>query len=446
MLNISSKSIDKYIDKQGLKSFKKIYSSKLAKKTGKLLLSLFFIFIVFLFLPWTQNIQSKGFVTTLHPDQRPQTIQGTIPGSIRKWYVKEGDLVKQGDTLLFISEIKDDYFDPKLLERTKAQVDAKEQSIGSYESKVHALNEQIKMLNQTMVLKLQQNVNKINQATLKIATDSVELAASITQYNIAEEQLKRYEELQKKGVISQTDLENRRLKLQEAYAKKNTYENKLLASKNDFINAQIEQNSIKAEYTDKLMKAESEKYSAMSSIFDTEASVAKLQSQFSSYSVRSGFYYITAPQDGFIGKIFKTGLGENIKEGEPIVSIIPYTRELAIELYINPIDMPLIKLDKKVQIIFDGWPSLVFSGWPGVSLGAYSGRVIGIDNSINEIGQYRILVSPDPKEESWPDALRIGSGARGICLLNDVPLWYEWWRRLNGFPPEYYSGVQYIKK
>jgi len=48
------------------------------------------------------------------------------------------------------------------------------------------------------------------------------------------------------------------------------------------------------------------------------------------------------------------------------------------------------------------------------------------------------LVAPDPEDEAWPDALRVGSGANGFALLKDVPIWYELWRRLNGFPPDYY--------
>ena len=51
------------------------------------------IAIIVLFLPWTQNVAGKGYVTTLTPDQRPQTIQSPIPGRIEKWYVKEGDYV-----------------------------------------------------------------------------------------------------------------------------------------------------------------------------------------------------------------------------------------------------------------------------------------------------------------------------------------------------------------
>ena len=33
-----------------------------------------------------------------------------------------------------------------------------------------------------------------------------------------------------------------------------------------------------------------------------------------------------------------------------------------------------------------------------------------------------------------------GGGANGIALLNNVPLWYEIWRLLNGFPPDLYKN------
>ena len=56
----------------------------------------FLLFGVFcLFLPWTQNISGSGSVTTLKPDQRPQTVHNTIAGKIEKWYVQEGDYVKK---------------------------------------------------------------------------------------------------------------------------------------------------------------------------------------------------------------------------------------------------------------------------------------------------------------------------------------------------------------
>jgi hypothetical protein len=44
------------------------------------------------------------------------------------------------------------------------------------------------------------------------------------------------------------------------------------------------------------------------------------------------------------------------------------------------------------------------------------------------------LVVPKKKGE-WPAAIRQGSGVFGWVMLSDVPIWYELWRQLNGFPP-----------
>ena len=74
------------------------------------------IMLVIFFLPWTQNIRSNAKVTSLQPSQRPQTIHSIIAGRIEKWYVQEGQFVKQGDTILFISEVKAEYLDPNLIE------------------------------------------------------------------------------------------------------------------------------------------------------------------------------------------------------------------------------------------------------------------------------------------------------------------------------------------
>ena len=37
-----------------------------------------------------------------------------------------------------------------------------------------------------------------------------------------------------------------------------------------------------------------------------------------------------------------------------------------------------------------------------------------------------------------PQALRVGGAAVGFALMTDVPIWYELWRQINGFPPDLY--------
>lgn len=439
MLNISNNTIKDLESLSGAKSLEITLPKKESKRRLKILRWVIAVFFLLLFLPWTQNIRSKGFVTALRPDQRPQTIHSIIAGRIEKWYVAEGDYVAAGDTILRISEIKDEYFDSLLLPRTQQQVDVKTRAARSYGDKVGALENQIEALEQNNILKLQQAQNSLTIASLKVQSDSMELVQAKVNFDIGKYQLERAEQLFKEGLISVVSLEGRRLKFQEVQAKLIGTENKFLSSKNEFITAKIDLGAIDNEFKDKVAKAKSEMFTAMSSQFDAEATVAKLENQYSNYAQRSDYRYILAPQNGFIAKAIQVGIGETIKEGAEIVNIVPANAELAVEMFVQPVDLPLIKPGNKVRFIFDGWPAIVFSGWPQLSNGTFGGVVVAVDQFAGPTNQYRVLVTEDPEEEGWPDLLRMGSGADGIALFNDVPVWYELWRQLNGFPADYYS-------
>ena len=448
MLNISHNKLNRKVDLSQYKSVQKVFHKRHFKQFNRFLIAFAIVVIIVMFLPWTQNINSRGNVTTLTPDQRPQTIQSPIPGRIEKWFVREGDFVKKGDTILFISEIKNEYFDPNLVNRTGQQIKAKEASVNSYGSKVTALNNQIGALSTERKLKLEQAENKLLQAKLKVKSDSIDLEAAKTNLQIAERQFERIYTLQSEGLKSMTDVEEKRLKLQETQAKLISQENKYLAAKNEVINTRVEINRVQAEYVDKISKAQSDKFTAESSQFDAEAQVTKLESDFTNYEMRNDMYYIKAPQDGYINKAIKGGIGETFKEGEQLVGIMPANYDLAVETYVDPIDLPLIHLGEEVRVQFDGWPAIVFSGWPNVSYGTYGAKVVAIENFISENGKFRILLAPDETDYKWPSDIRVGSGAKTIALLEDVPIWFELWRKLNGFPPNYYQpeGAKTVKK
>ncbi|WP_289045497.1 biotin/lipoyl-binding protein [uncultured Olleya sp.] len=439
MLNISRNSVNKNVDISRFSSVQKAFNKKHYKHFNRLLISSGVIGIIVLFLPWTQNITASGSVTTLTPDQRPQTIQSPIPGRIEKWFVREGDFVKKGDTILFISEIKNDYFDPNLVERTGQQIKAKTSSVQSYTGKVKALNNQIAALSNERGLKLKQAENKLLQSKLKAKSDSIDFEAAKTNLNIAETQLNRTQQLQSEGLKAVTEVEEKRLKLQETQAKLISQENKYLASQNEIINAKVELNRISAEYSDKISKAQSDRFTAESNGFDAEAQVTKLENDFTNYSMRNDMYYIKAPQDGYINRAIKAGIGETFKEGEQLVGIMPATYDIAIETFIAPIDLPLVHVGEEFRVQFDGWPAIIFSGWPNVSYGTYAAKVVAIEQFISPNGKFRVLLSPVQKAHKWPTAVRVGSGAKTMALLEDVPIWYELWRQLNGFPPNYYQ-------
>ncbi len=438
MLNISkNNSILENIDR--FKTVKDLSNRPHYKILNRIILVVSIIGIVILFLPWTQNISGSGSVTTLKPDQRPQTIHTAIAGRIEKWYVQEGDFVKKGDTILFISETKEDYLDPNLVQNTKNQVDAKKMASESYGGKVTSLASQIQAIESEKKLKLQQAKNKIKQANLKVKSDSVDLIAVRTQVKIATTQFNRSLQLNKEGLKPLTDVEEKRLKLQEVEAKIITQENKFLSSENELINAKVEINRITAEYAEKDSKARSDQFTAMSNQFDTKAQVSKLENQQANYEIRNGMYYIKAPQNGYVNRALKSGLGETIKEGTEIVSVMPSKYDIAVETFVSPTDLPLVHKGEKVRVWFDGWPTIVFSGWPDMSYGTFGGKIVAIENFISENGKFRILIAPDENEVPWPKQVSMGSGAQTLALLDNVPVWFELWRTLNGFPPNYYK-------
>jgi adhesin transport system membrane fusion protein len=439
MLNISNNQLHKTIDLKSFKSGKDIFNKEYYKFLNKFLLVFAILGFVLMFLPWTQNISGQGLVTTLTPGQRPQSIQSQIPGRIEEWFVREGNYVKKGDTILRISEVKSDYFDDRLIERTNEQINAKSASVTAYQGKVAALVRQIAALKQERTLKTAQTKNKLLQSILKVKSDSIEFEAAKTNLNIAEKQFTRTETLQKEGLKAVTEVEEKGLKLQETQAKIIGKENALLASKNEVLNAQLELTRIGATFADKISKAQSDMYTAQSSGFDAEVQVSKLENSNSNYKVRSRLLFVTSPQNGFINKAIKGGIGGTFKEGESLVGIMPEKYDLAVETFVRPIDLPLLHINEKVRVQFDGWPAIIFSGWPNVSYGTYGAKVIAIERFISDNGKYRVLLAPDEKDHTWPSAIRVGSGARTIALLEDVPIWFELWRQLNSFPPNYYQ-------
>lgn len=445
MLNISENTLINKLNLENFEAGKRVFNRTHFEYFNRFLLGFAIVLIIIIFMPWTQTVTGNGFVTTLSPDQRPQTLQSQIPGRIEKWFVQEGDYMRQGDTILQISEVKSEYFDPLLVERTGEQIDAKTNSVSAYGQKIVALSQQAGALASERSLKLDQAQNKIEQAKFKIINDSIEVEASITNLRIAETRFEREQTMVDEGINSLKDLEEKRLKLQETQAKLTQAQQKLLGSKNDLINAQIEIGRIRQEYADKIAKSQSDRYGAESAQLDVAAQVSKLENDRSNYSIRSRMLYVTAPQDGYIQKAIVSGIGETFKEGEPLVNIVPANYELAVETFVEPIDLPLLYVGEKVRIQFDGWPAIVFSGWPNASYGTYGATIVAIERftSSSYNGKYRVLLAPDPDSGyDWPDALRPGSGAYTIALLEDVPIWYEIWRKLNGFPPDYYKPEQ----
>lgn len=421
------------------KAYNHVYRQAKASTIRFWLLGLLIALIIIMFLPWTQNIRARGNVTAWRQEDRPQEINSIIGGRIIKWYVREGDLVQRGDTLAQLAEVKVDYLDPNLVARTKEQLDAKEQTVNFYNNKVQTTELQIGALQQALEIKISQLENKLRQQRIKVESDSMEMVAATNDFQIATKQFARQKTMFDSGLVSLTQFEQRNQAYQNALSKRISAENKFVNAKQELGIIRLELNGTQQEYTEKISKAEGDRFQSLSQIATGQGDIAKLQNQYASYAIRNGMYYIIAPQSGQIIKATKSGIGEIVKEGEMLIHIVPNDIDHAVEMYVLPVDLPLVNVGQSVRFMFDGFPAIVFSGWPQASYGLFSGQVVAVESEVSVNGKFKVLVTEQPGQRPWPKELKMGTGASGIALLKDVPVWYELWRNINSFPPDYYK-------
>ena len=438
MVNESKKTVERNVDENSSLSMANLISSSGSRLLGRVMIGVSILFIIILLLPWRQTISGRGVVTALRPEDRAQTIQNQIGGRIEHWAVREGEQVKKGDTILIISETNQSYFNPELPERLDEQLAAKRGGEVAAEQKIAATNAQITALTSGLRIQLSAAENNVVQARNNVRIDSAELVAIRNFYQTSKSRLERYEVGYKNGLFSLTDIETRRLKLQEDKAKEVSQENKLNSSRQSLENAVIELDNIRAKYNQSLAAAQADRSSALSGRASVKEEIARLRNEMSNVDIRRELYVVRAPQDGYIVKTLKAGIGENIKEGESVATLQPLSPQVAAEIYVDAMDVPLILDSSNVRLQFEGWPSVQFSGWPSVAVGTFGGKVSVIDR-VSTDGKYRVLVRQlrdIPKnDEPWPIQLRQGSGVYGRVILRTVPVWYEIWRQLNGFPP-----------
>ncbi|MEY4812741.1 MAG: hypothetical protein RLZZ462_1614 [Bacteroidota bacterium] len=420
-------------------AYNSIYRVDIESRIKNIFWGLFFILIFILFVPWTQNINTSGIVTTQFQEQRPQQINSIIPGKIIKWWVKEGDFVQKGDTIVELADTKDDYLDPRLIERTNDQLIAKKQKVEFYDNKITNIKGQIIAIEEGFKLKEAAIRNKIQQLERKILIDSAELAAANVDLQVGTNQYNRAGKMLNDGIISLVDYERRTQSFNKAKAGFQEKQQKFLNTKQDVLIARIDLNTLKQDVNDKLFKLKGDIANSNTEKSTVIAEVAKNENELSNYRIRGSQKWLLAPQTGQIIKAKKAGINEIVKEGEMIVEIVPNSFLYAVELFVKPMDLALINKGQDVRLQFDGYPAIVFSGWPNSSYGTFAGKISAIETNRNENGQFRVLIIPDQKEKNWPSNLKIGTGAQGFALLNDVPIWYELWRQLNGFPPDFYT-------
>ncbi len=406
-------------------------SSRAARRLARFLVVLLLVMIVaFIVAPWQQNVTGAGRVVAYSPLAREQTVDAPVKGRIVRFTdeIREGMYVRKGT---FIAEIRD--LDPEYFDRLHEQLSAKRRELDSVKLMMEVYTEQIEALETArdeIVAAAEQYVAMAQQKKEAAERDLDAARAAERQERL---NFERQQSLWKDGLTSTLKLQMQERKLKEAEAKLKQSLNYLLAAENDVVAKENERNAKERQATVKVDSARAALRKAAADVAKLEKEVLDLQVKVA----RQQNQIITAPIDGYVFRLHRFQGGQIIKQGEPLMTIVPRTQELAVELWLDGNDAPLVQKGRHVRLQFEGWPAIQFSGWPSVAVGSFGGTVAVIDATDDGKGKFRVLVVPDENDEPWPSArfLRQGVRAHGWVLLDRVRLGFEVWRRLNGFPP-----------
>jgi multidrug resistance efflux pump len=382
-----------------------------------------------IFVPWQQSARGSGKVVAFVPQEREQAVDSPVKGVVLRLGegLVEGASVKQGD---FIVEIEPNA--ANLVDQLKASVkdlDAK-QKTESTKAEVYG-----------------QNVRDFDAAKAAAVTAAEELIAAakakwdakqrlVPGYEAKELQARlnydRQKTLFEKGIRARKELEVFRKDLDVAQAE-------LEAIELDVAAAMEEWEAKKSERVQREREAQTKVDYARAMQQDALGQVATLQKEKRDIEIKLAELdrlRIHAPRDGTLLRLNVYERGQILKEGEELFTIVPDTTDRAVELWVAGNDTPLVRAGDHVRLQFEGWPAVQFAGWPSVAVGTFGGEVMIIDPTDDGTGKFRILVRPDG-EVPWPSEryLRQGVRANGWVMLNQVPLGYEIWRQINGFPP-----------
>jgi multidrug resistance efflux pump len=408
-------------------------SSRQARRIAVVLLILLVATIgLMTFAPWQQTITGEGYVVAYAPRERQQTLEATIKGRIVRWNEElvENSRVAKGDFIAEIRDIDDQYADrlQGQLENTTAILDSSKKIVEATEGQLNAYRRVQTEIEAAQNAYVQSAMEKVSAAEQKLAIAE----AAIPQLKAA---FARAKELQAAGNIALEKLQEIERKLLESEGKVKEESANLSAARAELRGKQSDREAYihKAAadvsyYEGALDKAKAEVSKADKELHDMENKVARQNTQL----------MITAPFDGYVVQISSNGGSQLVKEGDPICTLVPYTEERAVQIWLDGNDAPLVEAGRHVRLQFEGWPAIQFAGWPSVAVGTFGGTVVSVDMVDNGKGKFRCQILPDSTETvKWPEErfLRQGVRANGWVLLEQVPLWFEVWRKLNGFPP-----------
>lgn len=428
-LNSPRTSTNPFMPKDQISALKLVPSSLIARRLANVLLGLLLLAVGAMFcLPWQQSAKGTGRVTAYVPQERQQTVMSPVKGIVERVAegLVEGSRVKRGD---FIVELKPAA--ANMADQMERQLADLNEKLRTGKAKAQAYEQNMLDYAEARDFAVRGADELIEAAESKLKTKQELIIGYESKKWQTEVNFERQSRLAKQGIKSQKEIEKLRVEMEVAKAELESAKRDVAAARNELEAKQLERQEKSRMGQTKVDYSRALKEDALGMQATVQKEIRDLEIKMSELDRLT----ITAPRDGTIFRMPVFERGMTIKEGSPLFTIVPDTQDLAVELWLAGNDVPLIRRKDHVRLQFEGWPAVQFAGWPSVAVGTFGGEVVAVDETDNGKGKFRIQVRPDGA--GWPSHrfLRQGVRANGWVMLQRVPLGYELWRQLNGFPP-----------
>ena len=382
-----------------------------------------------LLTPWQQNITGSGRVTAFAPLERQQTVEAPVSGRIVQWQAREGAKVKAGDVLMEIVDV-----DPEQLERLRRQTDAAAAKLAAKEEELRAYRLQVDNLLTTRNLQVASAQYRLDVARQRAVSASEAIASARATMDTAAVQTGRLQRLLGDGLVSKRDFEVAERDGIVARRNLNSAQAALNAAQAEQSAAEAEIGRIRADAQARIDSATASANKTLSELEDSRSSLLKSEIDLS----RQQSQVVKAPRDGSILRLVANPQSDIVKQGDPLLVLVPDSDVKAVELWVNGNDAVLIMPGRHARLQFEGWPAIQFAGWTELAVGTFGGTVAFVDSTDDGKGKFRVLIVPDQADRPWPSErfLRQGVRVNGWVILNRVTMAYELWRQLNAFPPQ----------
>jgi multidrug resistance efflux pump len=446
-------------DEASLPALRMARSSRFARRVAlTLMLILVAMIALTVVAPWQQSVKGYGTVIAYAPLERQQVLEAPIKGRVIRLgeNIFENARVKKGEVIAEIQDLDEGYSgrlanqvknSEAQVAAAKLQLEASKRSFDAALTVTHAYEAQVVAYHTVFDDTIAAQNAYVSMAEEKVRAEERQLE----EYKAAIPQLQaefdRSKSLYEGGNLALQKFQEVERKLNEARAKVSRAEAYVASAKAELEgkirdrSAKIEKARIDIDYARAtLRKAESDANKADADVSKAQQELSKAEKELIETQIkvaRQENQIVTAPFDGFLVKITPNLGTALVKEGDPLCTIVPDTKDRAVQIWLDGNDAPLVEPGRHVRLQFEGWPAIQFSGWPSVAVGTFGGEVISVDATDDGKGKFRALVRPAADDIDWPQDrfLRQGVRAHGWVLLNRVPLWFEVWRNLNGFPP-----------